>query len=50
MNSFFWSEEASSAVEYVVILSLIVAVCLVAVMAVGEAAYGALWDAVEALE
>ena len=44
------SEEATSAVEYAVGLALIIVVCIVAITAVGEAAYDALWDAVEALE
>lgn len=44
------SEEASSAVEYAVVLALIVVVCIVAITAVGEAAYDAIWAAAEALE
>ncbi|MEM6690230.1 MAG: hypothetical protein AAF664_12425 [Planctomycetota bacterium] len=43
-------EQATSAVEYAVLLSLIVVVCLVAITAIGESAYDAMWDVVEILE
>jgi len=43
-------DQASSAVEYAVVLALIVVVCAVAAAGLGEAAYDALWDVAEALE
>jgi len=49
-RSFMFSEEATSAVEYAVVLALIVVVCIIAIMAVGENAFVAFWDVVEALE
>jgi pilus assembly protein Flp/PilA len=49
-RSFLLDEDASTAVEYAVMLALIVAVCVVSITAVGEAAYEALWDAVEVLD
>ena len=50
LNGLFVEEQATSAVEYAVMLSLIVVVCIVALVGLAEAAYDALWDAVEALE
>lgn len=44
------SDEAASAVEYAMMLALIVVVCIVAITAVGEAAYDVLWDVAESLE
>ena len=44
------SEDASSAVEYAVMLALIVVVCIVAITAAGDVAYEALWDTVRGLE
>lgn len=44
------NDDATSAVEYAVLLALIVAVCLTVVMTLGEASYDALWDVVEALD
>ena len=44
------SEEGTTAVEYAILLSLIITGCIVAITAVGEAAYDTLWDAVEAME
>jgi len=49
IKRFMIEDDASTAVEYAVVLSLILVVCLVAISAVGEATFGALWDAVEAL-
>lgn len=50
VRRFLFLEGATSAVEYAVMLALIVVVAIVAIVGLGEAAYDALWDAVEALE
>ena len=50
LTRFLKEETATSAVEYAVILALIVAVCVVAITELGNASYDALWDVVEALE
>ena len=43
-------EKASSVVEYAIMIAVIVVVCIIAITALGEAAYDALWEAVEALD
>ncbi|MEM6470067.1 MAG: Flp family type IVb pilin [Planctomycetota bacterium] len=43
-------KEASSAVEYSVLLALIVAACVVAIATIGQSAYDAMWEVVEVLE
>lgn len=44
------SEEATSAVEYAVVLSLVVVACIVAIVALGETAYDAMWEVADALD
>jgi len=50
LRKFYACEDGTSAVEYTVMLALIVVFCIFSIEAVGLATYDALWDAVEALE
>lgn len=43
-------EQATSAVEYAVLLALIVVVCISAITSIGDAAYDALWEVTESLD
>ncbi|MEM9368667.1 MAG: Flp family type IVb pilin [Planctomycetota bacterium] len=43
-------ESGVSAVEYAMLLALIVMACVVSAGAIGDAAHGAMWDVVETLE
>ena len=43
-------DEGTSAVEYAILLALIVSVCVVAVTELGNSSYHAIWDVVDALE
>lgn len=43
-------EEGTSAVEYAMVLALIIVVCIGAVTTLGESMHSAMWDVVESLE
>jgi pilus assembly protein Flp/PilA len=47
---FLTEEDGPTAIEYAVMLSLIVVVCIGAVMTIGTSADAALWDVAEALQ
>ena len=48
--SFLSDDQGVSAVEYCVLIALIVVFCVTAITAIGDAAYDALWDAADALQ
>lgn len=50
LRNFVAREDAASAVEYAVLLSLIIVVCFSAITALGDAAYDAIWDVADALD
>jgi pilus assembly protein Flp/PilA len=50
LKRFCVSETGTSAVEYAVMLALIIVVCLVALDSLGRASYEALWQVVDVLE
>lgn len=44
------SEDGTSAVEYAMVLALIVVVCIGAITTIGESMHDAMWDVAESLE
>ena len=50
IQRFIADESGPTAVEYAIMLALIILVCASTIGSVGTAAYSSLWDAVEALD
>jgi pilus assembly protein Flp/PilA len=50
ISRFIADESGPTAVEYAIMLALIIMVCVSTIASVGTSAYSSLWDAVEALD